>query len=267
MVRILTDDNKLSGDTDVVSIAGGGTTQSESGGKVSVTVPGSSVAQLAPLAQPGQSPPQEPVGGGSVASVGTLAIAARADHVHPASGSSGDSIYSFKSGRYYQAPQITNGAGPNQILTVLNRCYLVPFIVGEAGAVSKIGVGVWGSFASSTCRLGIYEDDGDGTPHSLLADYGSVVTDTNGAEPEASGSAVVSPGKYWIAVAAQGAAGGLFSAFALATVTGSADLDTALRGYQTSWAVDGISGALPNPLPAPSPNGTNVCPSVGVKAA
>lgn len=88
MVRILTDDNKLSGDTDVVLIAGGGTTQSESGGKVSVTVPGSSVAQLAPLAQPGQSPPQEPVAPGAVANVGSLAIAARADHVHATSVSS-----------------------------------------------------------------------------------------------------------------------------------------------------------------------------------
>lgn len=118
----------------------------------------------------------------------------------PASAGSTDMVKpgpQLKSG-WYSAPL---GETDTVALTVGNML-AVPFPINRAVTVTKIGVEVTGTGASSTVRLGIYSDAGD-APGSLLVDAGSI-DGTSTAFQEITISQALTVGKVWLAACAQG---------------------------------------------------------------
>lgn len=217
---------------------------------------------VAPLA----SPDMLPLPFGDVASAGTSPYAMRRDAIFAAPPAG--SFFSFLPGKWHTAPQISLGL--NALTTTLNRCLLIPFIPGNAGALAKMSVGVWGDTATSVHRLGVYVDDGHGGASGsfdLVEDLGTEATDTNGAEPQWTGSEDITSSLHWVAVTAQVVAGMLFGTSSLLAITGAASQDAALRAQNVAWFLDGVSGALPDPITGFSAYGDVVLPRVGIKAA
>jgi hypothetical protein len=103
------------------------------------------------------------------------------------------------SGRYYYSQNIPQSASA---LTI-NQLMATPLLIGRSLSLDRIAVNVGsGGTAGSVVRLGIYSDDGNGLPGSLLVDAGTVVTTGTGVQ-EATINQAVSPGWIWLAGAAQ----------------------------------------------------------------
>ena len=81
--------------------------------------------------------------------------------------------------------------------------YAIPFYVGKAVTVTRIGINVTTTGAAANARLGIYQLE-DGEPTALVLDAGTVSVGTTG-EKEATISEALSPGLYMLAVVADGA--------------------------------------------------------------
>lgn len=103
----------------------------------------------------------------------------------------------LKSG-WYSAPL---GEVDTVALTVGNML-AVPFPVNRPVTVTKIGVEVTGTGASSTVRVGIYADEDD-APGALVVDAGSIDGAT-AAFQEITIDEALTVGKVWLAACAQG---------------------------------------------------------------
>jgi hypothetical protein len=165
---------------------------------------------------------------------------------------------------YYASPATT---GTSQI--TLNRLSATPIFIGRRITVDRIGFNVTApAAAGGTAQLAIYADVLDGVggyPGALVTGTtGSVATDTSGFK-EASISAVLNPGLYWLALVPQVAAPS-------ATVITGAGYQTV--GYQGSGAVlgraayvqDSVTAALPSVFTS-SANAQGVPPQVQVRVA
>jgi hypothetical protein len=149
----------------------------------------------------------------------------------------------LRGGIYYTSVG-TNGAAA----VTQSRLSAVPFFVNRTVTIDKLAVNVTtAGAAASTVALGIYEDVRDnqgGYPGALVAgSTGSVAADTTGFK-EASISAALTPGLYWLCAAAQGGTPSL---------TVLTNGNNQIVGYQAAgtatgragWVQDGVTGALP----------------------
>jgi len=151
----------------------------------------------------------------------------------------------YRSTYWYEAK---NGS---QILTnsyTLNRLVYVPLFISESITIDRIGAECTAAVASSVYRLGIYSSDSNGLPSSLVIDAGTIDTSSTGAKSITISQALTA-GLYYLCGAQQGGATnatmrayhnvlGNFS-----PVAGTA-MSTTL--YNTSYGLDGITGALPS---------------------
>lgn len=165
-----------------------------------------------------------------------------------------------QSGRHYVINSVFSA---NQVPT-LNELRAYPFPVFTqlplAGLYAQL---VTAGSADSTCRLGIYADDGTGVPGALVMDLGSISTGTGNAGTVATGgvagtylvpvpSAIsLAPGLYWAAAVCQG------TTSATMVVTGTTTQPTSMwntplyGGTPTftaamGWRQVSVSGALPS---------------------
>ncbi|UJQ86076.1 hypothetical protein ZANY_6 [Gordonia phage Zany] len=153
------------------------------------------------------------------------------------------------SGRYYGIPLIPfAAANPN-----LNRLRLVPWIVPETGLYDRIASRVTTAAAGATLRWGMYREVG-GLPVTQVFDTGAVGDASTVGLKEATISQILQGGeRMWLGLAAQGADGAaivLSSGSTSAPDVGvtAADIVATGNGIAAGYYVDGVTGALPNPL-------------------
>jgi len=164
-------------------------------------------------------------------------------------------------GRYYYPVTLPSAASA---LTV-NQLMAMPIGIGNSVTLDRIccNIGVGGT-AGSVVRLGLYADDGMGSPGALILDAGTINGTTTGAH-EITISQALTAGWVWVAGVAQVAAPqvarpqGMFQPFGYlsSTVTNSA--------LASAYIHNGtVSGALPTLF---LPTTTNVGFMVSVRAA
>jgi len=130
--------------------------------------------------------------------------------------------------------------------TTLNQMHCTPFFVSSPQKFDRIGAEVTVSGATSVVRLGIYADNGQGRPGSLVLDAGTIAGFTQAAQ-ELTISQWLQPGLYWLACVIQTAActmrivSGALNPVAAATLAGGT-ASTAPNGYYQS----SVTGALPS---------------------
>lgn len=140
----------------------------------------------------------------------------------------------------------TTGTFSNGVL------FFVPLDVASAFTINKIAAEVTtvGS-AGSVLRYGLYADDGTGTtPGALLDDWGTIAATSLGLRTLTVGKALT-PGRYWLAVVAQGV-----PVTNPVLRTSAATLGQPLTATPANLAIiaparSGVTGALPTPA-APS---------------
>ena len=120
----------------------------------------------------------------------TTGLQAALDAIHPG----------FRTNYYYSS---FNGYTAAARALVANRLFYTPFFVPRTTTFTRIGVNVSVLAASSTIRLGIY-NNGNGVPSGApLLDAGTVSGATTG-EKEITISQTLTPGWYWLAVVSDG---------------------------------------------------------------
>lgn len=138
------------------------------------------------------------------------------------------------------------------VTAVLNTAYATPLWLAAPGTVTRIACEMTTVQTSSLVRLGIYADDGNGAPGSLLVDAGTVDGSQSGMQEATLGTPLLlaSPGLYWLAGVVQGVAGTIVLRSAAGTsIAGSTAVGGAngIFGTPTSagWTMTGVTGALP----------------------
>lgn len=182
--------------------------------------------------------------------------------------------------RYYFSSMVA--VVDQQILTESFEDTLLatPFVVTVEDAWTRIGINSPGSGgADANIRLGIYQAGSDGLPGSLLVDAGEVsVPGVSGGDAAITISQTLTPGTYWLAIAAESAecplAGFQFndiSSAPYANLWGSlmcfgADSSTPAAGFSSTYAnalhVAHTYGALPSSFGAPDGYWTDIAPAI-----
>lgn len=194
------------------------------------------------LAQSGQTPAQEPVPAGTSANVGTLAYAARADHVHPIA-----SVYSLAGvGDYLETGQSTGS-----FIMTEAREVCVPIVIPYAMTIDQIGVALSGNGSTGALiRLGAraFNPSAPGVPGSVLVDAGTVDATSGSSSNKAVtlGSALAVPaGILWLSATCQGGAttrpATMQNSYLPVRATGT---QLANGRYYVGPYQDGVTGAL-----------------------
>ncbi len=154
----------------------------------------------------------------------------------------------FTAGRYFfpHSAALTTTAG------TLNRLTAVPFLVGKTTTFDRIAVEVTAFIASGLQRLGIYGDNGSGSPGSLVLDAGTVSTDTPNGAKEITISQSLTPGVYWLANVPQTASATCRAHNPIVTPVLVGALSAPGNAHSSGYYVDSVSGALPNPFGTPA---------------
>lgn len=158
----------------------------------------------------------------------------------------------MRPGFYYGTTCATSTITPT-----LNRMYAAPLFVPRRVTVDRIGITVTiAATAGSTARLGIYADTDDGYggfPGEFVTGSDGVVATDSATSVEATISATINPGLYWLACLPQGAAGTLKSATGSSQVVGHSSMDSSTRSGYIAAAT--ITGSLPSSFGTATPNG------------
>ena len=120
----------------------------------------------------------------------------------------------------------------------------VPIAIAENMTIDRIGIEVTTAAASSTIRLGLYEDNA-GVPGDLIADFGTVSTATTGVK-ELTVSQAVSKGRVFAAWVPSNSALNvrrISNGWNLLQYT--ATKEDALDPSSVHWQQSGVTGALP----------------------
>lgn len=152
-------------------------------------------------------------------------------------------------GRYFRAPATTVPATSWAGGPAVGTMSLYPMVVWRTGTIDRIGINVQTLSATGLARMGLYANNG-GLPGALLVDGGTVACSTVGAKTVT----VAQPVKYgqvvWVAIACQ------VAVWQALTISGGINPDVqpgdpALANTdRPAYEFAGITGALPNPLPA-----------------
>lgn len=159
----------------------------------------------------------------------------------------------LKAGRYYHASSSLVGTDSTNA-NALDLLIALRFDLWRPQTFDRIAIEVTTGVATALTRLGIYKDDGESAPGSLVLDAGTVDCSTTGLK-EITISQVLESGRYWLASVAQTAAATLRAVpFTRDPVVGSSTgLNTGLMGYTQG----SVTGALP----------ATFTPAVGINGA
>lgn len=138
--------------------------------------------------------------------------------------------------------------------TTANRLELYPFIPSRNMTIDQVLIQVTGNVAGSIARIGMYTDDGNLYPASLLFDMGTVSTATTGVRQTAISQAVNAGQLYWVGISTSHAtvqlramqAGSMMVILGWAQASGTPQPGGAFGWFLTHTT----STALPNPLTA-----------------
>jgi hypothetical protein len=103
--------------------------------------------------------------------------------------------------RWYIGGQ-TNAAATGTLALTTNTFYAVPIVIEAKKTLSDLGINTSTASASSAYRLGVYTDDGNNYPASLVAETSTQPVGTAIAFTSATFTTTPSldPGLYWLAV-------------------------------------------------------------------
>ncbi len=152
-----------------------------------------------PLAQAGQTPAQEPPASAASASVGTLAVAARADHVHPA--------LEFGVAQMSDDWWFTNpGYASASFTPTLNALVVAPILIPADIVLSGVGIRViTAASAGGVLRIGIYDAE-NGIPTNLVYESPTIASTSSGNKTVTGLSVALTGGIYYVGAVAQVAA-------------------------------------------------------------
>ena len=165
-----------------------------------------------------------------------------------------------RSGFYLSSGGASGSGGLTQ-----NRLWLAPIVVPSTITVIEANVNVVTAAASNVLRAGIYTDDGNGAPASLVLEFGATFdASTTGTKTQAI-SQVLTAGVYWVGGSNQGAATASYTSVAqipayLFVTSGAATNPTPRAYFQ-----DSVSGALPSTFTFSLANTASICPLVTLK--
>lgn len=155
----------------------------------------------------------------------------------------------FTATRYYTAPS----SGRTTASLAAGTVCAHPFWVGQTTSFDRIGANVTTNVAATTVLLGIYADNGRGSPGARIIDAGTIDSSTTGAK-ELTISRLLLPGLYWLACAPLGGAPTLQAFNGQLYPVGVGSLATAVgAGGNTSGvitAAGAVTVSLPDPFPA-----------------
>ena len=155
-------------------------------------------------------------------------------------------LQKLRTGNYYGPVGMVGGAATLAITA--NNLYAVPFLVQRTTTWDRIALQVTtGGIATTTARLGIYNDGTNLYPGTLVVDAGTVAVDSTGVKA-ATISQQLQPGLYWLAFVSDGApvirrTGTV--PWGLLGVDG-----TELTAQDALWTVAFTYAALPDPFTA-----------------
>lgn len=113
-----------------------------------------------------------------------------------------ESGVSPKSGGWYRAP----GDGPvgSNYTVAVGSAIFVPFVLAKTTTFDRLGVDVAvAGAAGAVVRLGIFANNTDGEPGTLIIDAGTVDVTTTGGKVTTAFSQSLSPGLYWFCAVGQ----------------------------------------------------------------
>lgn len=163
---------------------------------------------------------------------------------------------------YYNGPSGATGT----LALVQNTLYVVPFEVGQAVAIDRIGVQVTAGVASSFVRVGVYTSLASGLPGALLFDAGQLDASAIAAV-EATITRTLPHGLVWFGAVAQGGTPTVRTVGAGGGIVprpGGLGLDASSN--RVALTKTGQSGALPASFGTPS-SVTGQAPAVLVRGA
>lgn len=121
---------------------------------------------------------------------------------------------SMTPGRVMNTAPIYTGTAISTSMGAANRIHFVPVHFGSNRTITTVGINVTSAgSAGAVVRLGIYNDSG-GLPTTLIADWGTVATDSLGFKTLSISQDVVSSQWYWFA---------LFCGVAVCNLSGSSN--------------------------------------------
>lgn len=152
----------------------------------------------------------------------------------------------------------------------INRELAVPLLVPASGTIDRIGINATiAGGAASVCRLGIRQVAADGSPGTLITDFGTVATDTLGVKEITVSQAVTGPAVFLTATP-QVDTPATFrlttSAPPLFVAGGSAAL-IAAASPPAGWVQTGVTGALGAGFTPSAVAGSDLLPVIYVRAA
>jgi len=119
--------------------------------------------------------------------------------------------YGYKSGYYYDTKNAGVGSG-SAVLSANNDLCFHPYCVTSATTIQSLSINVTSAAgqSSTVVRLGIYADNGSGSPGSLVLDAGTVQVNSTGTKT-ITVSQALAKGVYWFAAWSSRASGGVQS--------------------------------------------------------
>jgi len=151
--------------------------------------------------------------------------------------------------RYYSAPPLTVNTASTTATVVAATVYAFPFIVPKTITIDTAQINVTTLGAGSTANVGVYMDNGNLYPGTLLQDFGSQSTATTGIKTFTIGVPItLVPGLYWLAFVCTATAP-VVSGWAIGQclpLLGTTSVLTAASGI--GWSVS--SATLANPFTA-----------------
>lgn len=151
-----------------------------------------------------------------------------------------------RTGQYLTNCALTNPSDGNLILNP-NQLRAVPIVISKRRTITEITFNLTGAVAASNARIGLYADDGNGYPGTLVAgtDVGNIATIANGIKSTGVISVALTPGLYWIAINTDAAITvRVWTSPGYYAVNGIADVSTGTVPGNT-WLVAQAFGALP----------------------
>lgn len=167
----------------------------------------------------------------------------------------------LKSGLYY-SPNIGNDLAVTTMGAGNETC--LPFDIGNAVTIDRIGIEVTTFLAATFFRLGVRSDD-TGYPGSLLLDAGQVDASSNGFKEIVISLALV-PGKYWVSGTVQGAGNINVRGLSANRNAEVGQLGATFAGTNRSYRQSPVTGVLPVGFSATVTN-TGEAPYILMRAA
>lgn len=152
--------------------------------------------------------------------------------------------------QWYTSPNTGTALGTGA--PTVNRLRAIPFVVSKITTIDAMAINVTTIGTASNARIGIYADNGNNYPGTLVADAGAAITTTVGVKTYTTNLPVtLDTGLYWLVHTSDGSAAATLRAFVLASLNPVLGYAATLpTNAQFGWDAAFTYAALPATYPA-----------------